>query len=561
MRAGARGGASAAVQVARLARNAGDWLRDAATLPFERRVPRDWLAVSLEHGVPEAPAGLPAFLLREPAPPALLVLELALARVARDAGVRGVIVRVGEAPLGFARAASLARAFARLRAADKRVVVWAASTGNAGAWLGGLADRFWLAPEGRLELVGIRLESIFLRRALERLRVRPDVFATGPYKSAGEMLERDSLSAPAREALEVVAEDLYQTLVAGLAAGRAGSAERARAWIDGGPYLASEAEAAGIVDERVYGDELAARLAALEGDVESSEGAAPREAQLIALPTYLRVARRRFVWRPVRAGRAEIAIVPLLGVIRANAGEPSGLVGLLRALGERANVRAVVLRIDSPGGEPLASDLLWRAVRVLGEKKPVVASLGDTAASGAYYVAMAAREIVADPCSLTGSIGVVLAGLEIEDLLEWLGVSIDGVQRGKHAGIHDLAHARTAEERAHLHRQVDRIYASFVAKTALCRGRSEAEIEAVARGRVWTGRDAQARGLVDALGGLEQAIERARSLAGLASDEGEPRYCVLSARPWERWLARRPLKTRGRFSLPELSCPIRVPLN
>jgi len=554
----------AAAPVVRLARNAAVWLRDAATLPLALRVPRDWITLSLERGIAEAPPALPSFLLRARAPLSLLELDVGLARAAGDPRVRGVLVRIGAGKLGFARAASLARAFARLRSAGKRVVVWAASTGNAGAWLGGLADRFWLAPEGRLELVGVRAESVFLRRALDRLRVRPDVHATGPYKSAGEMLERDSLSAPAREALESVVDDLFETLVAGLAAGRAGSTERARAWIDGGPYLAAEAEAAGIVDGLAYGDELPAKLAALEGDAEpdAEPGAdtAPREARLISLATYLRVARRRFVWQPVRTGAAEIAVVPLLGAIRPGSGEPTGLVGVLRALRDRPQVRAVVLRIDSPGGEPLASDLLWRAVRLLSEKKPVVASLGDTAASGGYYVAMAAHEIVADPCSLTGSIGVVLAGLEIDGLLDWLGVSLDGVQRGKHAGIHDLARPRTPEERAHLHRQVETIYKSFVAKTAKCRARTEAEIEAVAGGRVWTGRRARERGLVDSLGGLDHALVRARSLAGLASDAGEARYYTLNARPWERLLVRRPLETHAHAPEPELSCPIRIPL-
>jgi len=553
----------------RLARNFGAGLRDAATLPFSLRVPRDWIALSLEHGIAEAPSPLPAFLRRERARLTLLEFDQGLARAARDPLVRGVVVRLGQGKLGFARAASLARAFARLRASGKRVVVWAASTGNAGAWLGGLADRFWLAPEGRLDLLGVRAESVFLRRALDRLRVRPDVHATGPYKSAGEMLERDSLSPPAREALEAVVEDLYQTLVSGLAAGRAGSAERARAWIDAGPYLAAEAVAAGIADGLVYGDELPRKLAELEagaqpGAPDAEPGAVPdaepAEARLISFASYLRVARRRFVWQPLRTGAAEIAVVPLLGAIRADAGEPTGLVGVLRALRDAASVRAVVLRIDSPGGEPLASDLLWRAVRRVAEKKPVVASLGDTAASGGYYVAMAAHEIVADPCSLTGSIGVVLAGLEIDGLLDWLGVSLDGAQRGAHAGIHDLARPRTPDERAHLHRQVEAIYKSFVAKTASCRARSESEIEAVAQGRVWTGQRAQERGLVDSLGGLEQALGRARALADLADGEGEARYYGLIRRPWERLLARPARAARLDAAKPELSCPIRIPL-
>jgi len=563
MSASAKRGAGVAAPAARLARNVGGWLRDAATLPFESRVPRDWIGVNLERGLVETPSTVPGFLRRERAPLPLLDVDEGLASAARDPRVIGVVLRLGR-PLGFARAASLARAFARLRGADKRVVVWAASTGNAGAWLGGLADRFWLAPEGKLDLIGLRVESVFVRRALEHLRVKPDVFATGPYKSAGEMLERDSFSEPAREALDAVVDDLYGALVAGLAAGRAGSAERARAWIDGGPYLAAEAEAAGIVDGLAYGDELPAKLAALEPDAAQAESdATPREARIVSFATYVRVARPRFGWEPMRSGGAEIAVVPVLGAIRAGAGEPTGIVGVLRGLAERESVRAVVLRIDSPGGEVLASDLLWRAARLLAEKKPVIASLGDTAASGGYYLAMAAREIVADPCSLTGSIGVVMAGLELDGLLDWLGISLDGVQRGAHAGIHDLARPRTPEERAHLRRQVERIYASFIAKTALCRGRPEAEIEAVAGGRVWTGRRAHELGLVDALGGLDDAVALARSRAGIASGEGTVRYHTLAARPWERLLARRWAEARAeRFHAPEpeLSCPIRIPL-
>ncbi len=565
MPARTRGGANAAAQALRAARNVGSWARDAATLPTALRVPRDWLAIGLERGIAEAPSTLPRFLQQGRARVPLLVLDEALTRAARDERVRGVIVKLGQAPLGFARAAELARAFARLRGAGKRVVVWAASTGNAGAWLGGLADRFWLAPEGRLDLVGLRVESVFLRRALDRLRVRPDVFATGEYKSAGEMLERDSLSDPAREALEATVDDLYEALIAGLASGRAGSDERARAWVDAGPYTANEARASGIVDDLLYADELPARLAALEDGSEAKsepvgDASEPREARLISLGAYLRVARKRFVWQPVRSGGTEIAVVPLLGAIRPGAGEPSGWVGVLRSLREREQVRAVVLRIDSPGGDPLASDLLWRAVRLLAERKPVIASLADTAASGGYYVAMAAHEIVADPCSLTGSIGVVLAGLEIDGLLDWMGISLDGVQRGKHAGIHDLSRPRTPEERALLHRQVEGIYARFVGKVAECRGKSEVEIEAVARGRVWTGRRAHDRGLVDSLGGLDAALVRARSRAGLEGDAGDVYYYTPNVRPWERFLTRRPFEARARAFAPELWCPIRIPL-
>jgi protease-4 len=363
----------------------------------------------------------------------------------KDPRVHGVLFRLGQAPLGWAKVSALARGLGRLREAGKPVVVYAERAGNAGAWLGALADHFWMAPEGRLDLLGVRVETPFLRGALEKLRIRPDVFFAGRYKSAGEILERKSMSRAAREALDEVVDRLYASLLDGLAQGRAGNLDRAREWVDGGPYLASQALEVGLIDELVYGDELPGRLAAIADGTEPS--ATSREARLVSVPAYLRVARPRFRWQPLRGAPNILAVVPLQGLIGASAGSPRGIVGQLRRLAQSEEVCGVVLRVDSPGGDPLASDLIWRAVGKLAEKKPVVASLGDTAASGGYYVAMAANEIVAEPTTLTGSIGVVMLSLEFEGLLEGLGVRFDAVERGRHAGIYDPARPRTEEER------------------------------------------------------------------------------------------------------------------
>jgi protease-4 len=196
----------------------------------------------------------------------------------------------------------------------------------------------------------------------------------------------------------------------------------------------------------------------------------------------------------------------------------------------------VVLRIDSPGGEPGAADSIWRAVKQLREKKPVVASMGDSAASGGYYAAMAANTIVAEPTTLTGSIGVVLASVELERTLAAIGVHFDGVQRGRNAGIFHATRMRSAEERAVLQRHVELIYRDFVDKAAAGRGLAPDELEELAQGRVWTGAAAEKRRLVDELGSVHTAIERARALAGLAPGEGEPVYLAPTGMGLRRWL-------------------------
>jgi protease-4 len=553
-RATASGGPAAGARaLGTLLRNLLLGARDLALWPLEARVPREWVVLPLTRGLAEVPVAPSWLAALRPAPPTLLQAIEACERAARDPRVRGVLVRVGHAPLGWSQVSSLARALAELRAAGRTVVVYATAAGNAGAWLGSLADQFWMPPEGRLELVGVRVSSRYFRGTLDRLEIRSQVQSAGRYKSIGEQLTRERMSEPAREMLDAVVDGLYSSLVDGLAAGAAGDAETARRWVDEGPYRASEAHELGLVHALVYGDELASRLARLAGHEEEDAEAKP-----LGLAPYLRVSRPRLRWTPLATGPQRIAVVPLAGMLRRSSASPRGLVGLLRRLERDASVRAVVLRIDCPGGDALASDLLWRAVRKLVERKPVVASFGDVAASGGYYVGMAANEIVAEPTTLTGSIGVALAWVEIDSFLESLGVTSDAVERGRHAGIYDLARARSLEERQLLRRQVEQTYRTFVHKAAESRGLPEAELEQVAQGRVWTGAQAAERGLVDHLGGVGTAIERARALAGLAPDEGQVMALGLARSPLAQWLGSDPGELFGGSAL---LCPISIPLH
>ncbi len=545
--------------VGRALGNLGIALRDAAAWPLVRALPRGWLVLRLDHGLSDAPPGA-SWLLEGalPRPRCSADVLRALARAAADPRLRGVLVRVGSDGIGWGQAAELGAALERLRAAGKKLVVYAEQTGNAGAWLGGLADRFWLTPEGRLDLVGVRSDGVYLRRGLEQLGVRADVLAAGDYKSMGEMFTRDSMSDAAREALGAVVDTLYEQLVDGLARGRAGDRERATRWIDQGPYLARQAREIGLVDDLVYVDELPRRLAELEG--RELEPDAEPDVHLVGEAGYLQLTAARFHFRSLGVGADEIAIVPLTGTIRPGSGSSRGLSGLLRRLGEDPGVGAVVLRVDSPGGDVLASDLIARAVSRLDERKPVVASMGDVAASGGYYVAMMAREILAEPTTITGSIGVVLAGIDVEGLLDRLGVATDGLHRGRRARIYDVTRARDDDERGALRVQVEQIYAGFVERVAAARELSAADAEKAARGRIWSGSAALEQGLVDRLGGLDDAIERARELAGLP-DVARVQMHVPAQTPWARWRQSDPLDAAAAARAGAwLWCPIRIPL-
>ena len=495
----------------RAARNLWITVRDLLAYPFVSRVPRDWVVVRLDRGLTDGP--MPGDWLRAKRVRNLAQVESLLQRAAADSRVRGVLFRVGRAPLGWAKLRALARQLEALRDAGKRCVVYAENTGNAGAWLGSLADAFWMTLEGRLDLIGIRVSSPYLKKLLDRLGVRGDILKAGRYKGAAEIIDRAAMSEASREALSEVVDGLYGALVRGLASGRAESEEQAREWIDAGPYLAAEAKELGLVDELCYADELGEKLAELSG----SEERVPRISDL----AYARVSQPAFAFEPLSGGQ-RVGVVPISGVIRSIETTARPVARALQRAARDTRVAAVVLRIDSPGGDALASDLIWRAVRKLREKMPVVASLSDTAASGGYYAACAADEIFAEDTTLTGSIGVILAGLEFDELLSRLGVNFDGVQRGEHSAIYDPYRRRSQGERALLKRQVRHHYETFLERVAEGRSKSTQEIAPAAEGRVWTGARARELELGDHLGGLSDAVARAGALAEICGPPDEP---------------------------------------
>jgi protease IV len=454
--------------------------------------------------------------------PALIDALRALETAARDRRVAGVVLRLAGAPRRLADAMSLRRAVERVRAAGKPVAAYGERIGLAEFWVASGADRLWLPETGSLHLVGLRREGLFLGRLLEQLHVRPDVVRVGSYKTAAETFTRTGMSPEQREQVEAYLDDLYTELVQAVARGRALEPDAVRERIDAGPYGAPAAVASGLADGCLFPDEVEERLAEWVPESRSRGDGAAR-ARLVDVSLYEALHVSDPGWRPLWRDLPHVAYVAVGGVIRRRAGLLGISVESVRILCERlrrdARVRAVVLRITSPGGDALASDLLWRALRVLRREKPVVVSMGEVAASGGYLAAVAADSLLAEAATLTGSIGVVGGKLNLEGLYERLGIGRDAVERGRRAGMLADSRGFTEDERAAMRRELDSVYEIFLRRVEEGRPLSRADVERAAQGRVFSGARAHALGLVDALGGPLEALREARARAGIAEGQ------------------------------------------
>jgi protease-4 len=486
-----------------------------------RRAPF-WVLLRLEPPLDETRA-VGALWRRERGPTLLEALRVADA-AARDPGVAGVLVRLAGAPAEFAAAAALRRALAAVRAAGKPVVVYGERIGQAEYLAASAADRIWLPETGSLALIGLRTEGFYLKGLLDRIDVRVDAVRIGSHKSAAEMFTRGGMSPESREQQEAYLEDAFAELVEAIATGRQLDAEAVRTRIDAGPYGARAACEAGLADACLYPDQVEEALAELVPDSgETRSGGGPPRGRIVDVLAYdaLRVSDPG--WRPLLSDLPHVAYVAATGAIHRRVGisgvSAESWVTLLRQLREDEAVRAVVLRIVSPGGDALASDLLWRAIRLLRAQKPVVVSMGHVAASGGYFLAAAGDVVLAEAATLTGSIGVVGGKLDAGGLLERLGIGTDFVERGARAGLAAPSRGFTPDERAAVRREMEMIYEVFLSRVEEGRGLDRATIEPVAGGRIWSGRRAHALRLVDALGGPLEAIAEARARAGIAAEE------------------------------------------
>jgi protease-4 len=452
---------------------------------------------------------------------ALADIVSGLAKARSDDRVKALVVKVG-GQVGLGMAQELRGAIQRFRAAGKLTVAWAEtfgefSAGNVPYYLATAFETIYLQPSGDLGLTGLAVERVFLRGALDRLGVSFEVGARHEYKSAAEQLTEHGFSGPAREATERITESVTAQLAAAIAERGQLPADEAAHLINSGPFLAGQALTAGLVDALGYRDEVYAATHKRVG----------RGAELLYLSRYQRSRELAERARRIAAHRPpSVALIHATGAIRRGRSGRSPMTGsamgsdsitaALRAATADPRVRAIVLRVNSPGGSYVASDSIWReVVRARTAGKPVVVSMSDVAASGGYFISMAADAIVAQPGTVTGSIGVVVGKPVLSGLLGKAGITTDSVVQGQHAAMFSTSHPFTDQEWALVDSWLDHIYADFTGKVAVGRRLSAERVHELARGRVWTGADAMERGLVDELGGLEDAAAIARRRAGL----------------------------------------------
>ncbi len=449
---------------------------------------------------------------------------------AEDPTIKVLLLRIGDHDLGWGRATELCEAIKKFRAAGKYAFAFLESPENVDTLIAAACDRIATPPGVPVYLTGLLSEVMYFKGVLEKLEVKPELFSVGKYKSALEPYTRSGMSPAHREAVESLLDSIYGHWTTALARGRGLGVGRIKDLIDQGPWSSEGAKEAGLIDALLYYDQV-------DDYLEKWLGMAPRR---IEFGRFLKVFGPRSTMGDPWGKQKGLALIVATGVIHGGESRSYGMGGgsvgadtLRRALAsvrEDDAINAVVLRVDSPGGSAAHSDLIWRDVERLAREKPVVASMGDVAASGGYYIAMPASHVMASPGTLTGSIGVVGGKMNLKGLYNKVGIKKEYVKRGAHSDISGDYGRLTPELRKKLKSEMETIYKIFVDKAAKARRQDYDQLHQSAQGRVWTGDQAKERGLIDEVGNLMDAINRAKERAGIPATERVPVYLLPRAR-------------------------------
>ena len=443
----------------------------------------------------------------------------ALDQAATDERVMALVARTGTPRMGLAEIQEVRDAVLAFRKSGKPTVAYAETfgefgPGNGAYYLAAAFDRIYLQPSGDIGLTGLMAESAFVSGTLEKLGLSPRMDHRYEYKNALNMFTEKKYTQPHREAILQIIESQFGQIVQGIAAGRGLEADAVRALVDRGPFLGKQALAENLVDGLTYRDEVQAIIDENLGE----------EAERVSLFTYLRQ-----MGRPHNEGEAIALIYGVGGVHRGKSEYSATLSGptmgsdsvsaAFRSAVQDDTVKAILFRVDSPGGSYVASDTIWReTVQAKEAGKPVIVSMGNVAGSGGYFVAAAADKIVAQPGTITGSIGVVGGKMLTAELMEKIGISSDEVHTSTNATMWSSSLDYTPQQWHRITTWLDHVYADFTQKVAQGRGLTQEQVHAVAKGRIWTGEDAKDIGLIDELGGFPAALRLAKQAAGIEED-------------------------------------------
>ncbi len=456
-------------------------------------------------------------------------------KASRDDELEGVILHINGPSIGWAKLNELRTGIQKMRQKGRKVYAWMESASTKDYLLATACDEIILPESGMLMMPGLRAEISFYKNLFDMLSIQPQMLRVGEFKSAAEPYSRSEMSPAFREEMEAILDDYYRQIVEMIAQSRKLTPDQVKAVIDVGLHSATDAKKLGLIDRVGYEDSITEQI---KGDRKDAEvkfakgyGKKKLDTDFSGITGMAKMMNLMMGVEPTtrKSTAAKIAIINAVGpIVSGNSSadfmgdESMGSTTIIKAIRQArddSTVKAIVLRVDSPGGSALASDLMWHELETLEGKKPFVVSMGDVAASGGYYIAMGADRIFAEPGTLTGSIGVVGGKLAFEKFYEKIGITTSVVHRGKNSGVLSMTTPFSDGELETMQKMLNDIYAQFTTKAAAGRKMDVEKLEKMARGRVYTGAQALKLGLVDELGTLADAIAFAKKSAGLDPDQ------------------------------------------
>ncbi len=488
----------------------------------------EWVYIDLVQSLPERPAPPRNFFMKRVLPepkPTISFLRKLMLRLSTVKNVKGVIIHFRDEQLGNARIQSIRKILADFKATGKKVIAYANSYSFLDYYVATVADEIYIQPGGSINLVGVEMNKMFLKDLLDNHKIKFDALPISPYKSAADTFTRDTISEEDREQYEAIVETVFEEVIEAIMEKIGKSREEVIKLIDNAPYIDTKAKKLGLIEDSISNEELATVVKEEENKKGPKIYSWDQVKDMLVIP---------------KSGprNNQIAIISILGPIvdgeskrppmkfpipifgSAQSGDHTEVAKIRKAMNNR-NVKAVVLEVNSPGGSAEASEAIRSATKELTKKKPLVAYFNDVSASGGYYVSTGANYVVAQPMTLTGSIGVILGKMVLDDALDKKGIKKSYIRMGKHAGMFSPDDTFSESEKALLKEHLHNIYDNFVDHVAELIDKKPEEFEHHCRGRVWSGKDAHTIGLVNELGDLDTAIKKAAELAGLGK-----KYCV-----------------------------------
>jgi protease-4 len=490
----------------------------AAAMRFGERPPvvadGSTLVLHLEGELPEQPpVTLPIPFLEEQQPMTMVETWQLLRKAGVDSRIKALVLEPRDLSVGWAKLEELRASIVTFKKTGKPVYAFLRGAGTKEYYVATAADRVFMAPEDELDVKGLRAELMFVKGTLDKLGAQMEFEHVGKYKDAPDMFTK---TAPSPETLEVenqILDQYFGDIINVIAEGRKKQPDAVRALIDDGPFVGKSALDGGLVDELAFEDEMYGKLKDA-AKLESIKKVGERDYSRVEVAGVNGKTKIAFI-----VGQGEITRGGTNESVGSDGITASGLVKLMREVENDSSIKGVILRVDSPGGDGIASDDILHEAKVLSSKKPLVISMGDLAASGGYFIAMTGDPIVAYPNTLTGSIGVFFGKVNLKGLFDKIGLATYTLKRGRFADIDTTTAPLDDEQRAKLRREIETFYKGFVDRVAAGRKKPYDTIEPLAQGRVWLGAQAKQNGLVDELGGLDRAIEMVRDRAKISSSE------------------------------------------